>query len=43
MILNEMFIRMIIVIMMYVFIVKRKIIESLIALIVTSFRFISLR
>ena len=43
MILNEMFIRIMIVIIMCVFIIKRKIIENLIVLIVISFKFISLR
>ena len=43
MILNEMFIRIMIAIMICVFIVKRKIIENLIALIMISLRFMSLR
>ena len=43
MISNEMFIRIIIAIIMYMFIAKRKIIENLIILIVISFKFMSLR
>ena len=42
-ILNEMFIRIMIAIIMCVFIIKRKIIESLIVLIMISFKFMSLR
>ena len=42
-ILNEMFIRIIIAIIMCVFIIKKKIIKSLIILIVINFKFISLR
>ena len=42
-ILNEMFIRIIIAIIMCVFIIKKKIIKNLIALIVISFKFISLQ
>ena len=43
MILNEMFIRIMIAVMIYVFIMKRKVIESLIVLIVISLKLISLR
>ena len=42
-ILNEMFIRIIIAIIMCMFIIKKKIIKSLIVLIVISFKFMSLR
>ena len=40
---NEMFIRIIIAIMIYVFIIKKKFIKSLTVLIVISLKFISLR